>query len=287
MKNKELIISLWLFLSFTIGQLSTADAGMFEDLGAGARPLAMGKSFIAVANDASAVYWNPAGLTQVEKDEITTMYADLYNMGLVSYQSICFAHPGIAGGSMGLGYLRTSTTEKVTFLDFQENTFLLSYAISPIRYFSVGVSLKYFLADFDTKGSGAGIDTGILFNYGNRISVAVMVQNVDQPKIQFQTGGSDCLPSNLKAGLAFMPVQGWVISSDLVNIIDDPQVHLGTEYWITKHFAMRLGGIKQYQNNWTYSGGLGIKYKVMQLDYAYQRHFDLDDTHYFSLGLRF
>ncbi|MDD5492473.1 MAG: conjugal transfer protein TraF [bacterium] len=286
MKKKVLILFV-LILSTINYQLSTAFAGMFEPLGLGARPLAMGKSFTALANDASCIYWNPAGLTQLDKDEIITMYSDLYNMGLISYQGICFAHPGIGGGTIGFGYTRLATSAKVDFLDFQENTFIFSYAMSPLRYTSVGVNLKYYLADFETSGTGAGIDAGILFNYDNIVSIGISAQDINEPKVQFQSGAADKVPMNLKAGLAISPIQDLVLALDMDNVSENSKFHVGAEYWLSRYFAVRAGGINQYQGNWTYSGGIGIAYKAIKLDYAYQRHFDLEDTHFVSLGVTF
>lgn len=289
MKTTKLkLLSLLFFLvSGLLSLVSVLHAGMFEPLGLGARPLAMGRSFVALANDASCMYWNPAGLTQLDKDEIITMYSDLYNMGLISYQGISYAHPGIGGGAIGFGYTRLATSAKVDFLDFQENTFMFSYAMSPLKYTSVGVNLKYYLADFETSGTGAGIDAGVLFNYNNIISVGVTAQDLNGPKVQFQSGSSDKLPMNLKAGLAVAPIQDLVVALDMDNVNEDAKLHVGAEYWLGKYFAVRAGGINQYQGNWTYSGGLGIVYKAIKLDYAYQRHFDLEDTHFVSLGVTF
>ena len=54
----------------------------------GARPLGMGESFVAVADDANAISWNPAGLVQLRQQAINGMYTDLYGIGLVhSYLS--------------------------------------------------------------------------------------------------------------------------------------------------------------------------------------------------------
>ena len=55
----------------------------------GARPLGMGESFVAIADDANAISWNPAGLVQLRQQAINGMYTDLYGIGLVhSYLSI-------------------------------------------------------------------------------------------------------------------------------------------------------------------------------------------------------
>src|SRR5438132_5016171 len=52
--------------------------GEFLSFGAGARSLAMGSAFVGVADDASATYWNPAGLSQITRKEITLMKSPLF-----------------------------------------------------------------------------------------------------------------------------------------------------------------------------------------------------------------
>lgn len=42
----------------------------------GARPLGMGGAFIGLANDVNAVYWNPAGLAQINKYQMTYTYGE-------------------------------------------------------------------------------------------------------------------------------------------------------------------------------------------------------------------
>src|SRR5437867_5242487 len=51
------------------GQRAGISAFQFLKIGAGARGAALGETFIAIANDASAMYWNPAGLTQFEGNQ--------------------------------------------------------------------------------------------------------------------------------------------------------------------------------------------------------------------------
>jgi long-chain fatty acid transport protein len=51
-----------------------AEATFLDGLGAGARPMAMGSAYTAVADDLFAVYYNPAGLTQLDKHEVVAGY---------------------------------------------------------------------------------------------------------------------------------------------------------------------------------------------------------------------
>jgi len=50
----------------------------------GARPAAMGESFVAVADDGNAAYWNPAGLPSLRSHEIQSMVADLFGTGITN-----------------------------------------------------------------------------------------------------------------------------------------------------------------------------------------------------------
>src|SRR5579862_6685071 len=66
------------FLSFPP---SRADALFYRggDLGVGARAMGLSGAFAAVADDASAVYWNPAGLVQLDRPELEGMYGSYFN----------------------------------------------------------------------------------------------------------------------------------------------------------------------------------------------------------------
>ena len=79
-------------------------AGEFLSLGAGARPLGMGGSFVAIADDATATYWNPAGLGGLDRTEITFMHAGIF--GLDSYDFLNCVQPWGRTGTFGLSWVR-------------------------------------------------------------------------------------------------------------------------------------------------------------------------------------
>ena len=56
--------------------------GQNDQLFIGTRPLSMGGAFIAVADDANTITWNPAGLPGLRRTEFTSTYSDLYAMGI-------------------------------------------------------------------------------------------------------------------------------------------------------------------------------------------------------------
>ena len=67
-------------------QEKATNAISFLSLGTGARAIAMGRAFTAIADDATAVYWNPAGLGQLDKLDVlfTQRFNNVFDTNLFS-----------------------------------------------------------------------------------------------------------------------------------------------------------------------------------------------------------
>ncbi len=92
---------------------ATKLAGEFLATGFGAKALGMGGAFVSIADDASAVYWNPAGLYQLDRRQALVMHSQRFG-GLVDYSTFSLAMPlsretgAEAAGAIGLVWLRVS-----------------------------------------------------------------------------------------------------------------------------------------------------------------------------------
>ena len=134
------IIYLCLLATYVIG-LSTgyaadegAHAAEFLSHGVGARALGMGGAFVAIADDATATYWNPAGLTKVKKHSFSAMYSDTFSTGdgswlsrgLVTYNFLNYVYQIEDIGSVGLSWIRLGIDDipRTTFIDVNNNGFL-------------------------------------------------------------------------------------------------------------------------------------------------------------------
>ena len=129
---------LLLVLLVLLVPLVAADEGShaaeFLSHGVGARALGMGSAFVAIADDATATYWNPAGLTQVKKHSFSAMYADTFSSGegswlsrgLVNYNFVNYVYQIEDIGSVGVSWMRLGVDDipRTTFLDTNNNGIL-------------------------------------------------------------------------------------------------------------------------------------------------------------------
>ncbi len=129
--------SVTLTLIFLIGGVSADEgshAAEFLSHGVGARALGMGSAFVAVADDATATYWNPAGLTRVKKHSFSAMYSDTFSTGdgswlsrgLVSYHFANYVYQIEDIGSLGVSWIGLGVDDipRTTFIDTNNNGIL-------------------------------------------------------------------------------------------------------------------------------------------------------------------
>ncbi len=103
---KKIFLAIILVCSlFPFSLIAGRYAGDFMAIGAGVRSISMGGAFAAIADDGSAIYWNPAGISQIRDKEIILMRAFLYN-NIASYDflSLCLPLPNEV--SIGLSWTR-------------------------------------------------------------------------------------------------------------------------------------------------------------------------------------
>ncbi len=138
MKKSVYTITIITLIFFTYYTSQAADEGAhvaeFLSHGVGARALGMGSAFVAIADDATATYWNPAGLAKINKNGFSTMYSDTFRIGegsflsqgLVSYNFVNYIHQIQGIGSLGLSWIRQGIDDipRTTFIDVDNNGML-------------------------------------------------------------------------------------------------------------------------------------------------------------------
>lgn len=285
-------------LSSSVQAAGTSSA-QFLKMGAGARAAAMGDAYTAVANDATAAYWNAAGLSQIKAPEISVMQ----NSGLVetNYQYLGAAMPvGQSAMALSIYRLDYGSIERYTAADARDGSFeagSLAGAFtfsSPINdAFSYGVTMKYLQESIDgDKGTSFAADAGVLYRT-DRFTFGAAVQHVG-PGYSLVEEKFD-LPATVRMGAATRVLnEKMTLSADLSKAVDnDATVHAGAEYQLTPSFNLRGGYSLTPGNNLDVdgltgiTGGIGAAIHNFNVDYAFLPFGDLGATHRISLSFHF
>jgi len=263
--------------------------------GAGARSLAMGGAYVALANEASAPYWNPAGLTQINEHEFLAMYAPFFEK--TSYNFISYVHPLGKMGNLAISdvFLYSEGYEEVdddgnvlgTNQSIFNNAVSISYANIVCRQISLGASLKLIHERvMKYSGNGQGIDLGMLYKPLDGLSIGLAVQNVMEPKVTLRYD-PNVYKMNFKGGLALNAFSNRLILTADVNKLVDEKAYFSAGIEISpwekaasslKRVDLRVG-CNQLQ---TFTCGLGLKIKSLSVDYAFSTH-DMGNLHKFAL----
>lgn len=119
MKKLGLFIILTSVLVFDLKANDTRYAASFLELGVGARALGMGGAAVALSSDATAFYWNPAGLAFLPHFQAASMYASLFN-SLERQNYLSAALPIMGGGAISFGWIRVGVDDIPRYL-YEEN----------------------------------------------------------------------------------------------------------------------------------------------------------------------
>jgi hypothetical protein len=288
-------IIIWLYSYVAI----TLSFAAFQDTGWGTRAGGMGNSFTAIANDASASLWNPAGISQLEMFETTFMYNKLF-MGVedVNLSQMYFA--GVYPSKIGAFGL--TITDFSLFGYYRENMASLSYSCDIGSKFPInmGLNLKYLMHSYIlddrtenmddpvfSKKSAGGFtpDFGFLLKPG-RFSFGISALNILQPDIGLKT--EDKVPMIIKFGTAYR-LGDWKAFENVTPTVDvsyrkptdndaDIKISGGIETWFDYNtWAIRAGG-NDREITFGFSYNKMFNKSGLQLDYAFLFPIQLTDT---------
>lgn len=229
MKKFVVVLSLILTLGLLAQQaFAVSEAALlFLLISPGARSAGMGEAFVGVANDASAVFWNPAGLAYQEGRQITFMHAN-WLPGLTSdifYEFLAYRMSIEGVGTIGFNvvYLdlgeQTRTDEQGNEMEkFSSNEYAISasYGATVTDNLAMGVTLRFIRSNLSKFGAGSEIgsgqasvfafDVGLLYTFpffDQRLTWGMNISNMG-PKIAYiDEAQADPLPTNLKTGFAY------------------------------------------------------------------------------------
>ncbi len=290
---------------------ASAFAGEFLALGAGARAMALGSAFVAIADDPTATYWNPAGLTRLADRQVHLMHAERFS-GLVDHDFAAFARPGRRLHGVGVALLRvgvsdipfTALTDPGRPLSENNRPYIsstetsadyalyLSFAHRLRESISLGTSLKLIyrqIASFSAYGMG--VDVGMNIQLRPGLSLAVSLRDATTTPIVWDTDASDSIQPSVVLGATYRLALaggsatlalGSRTGGDADDIGQGSPLLSGIEY---RYRALALrGGLEEGRQSF----GIGLQpHQRIALDVAYLQHDQLESTYQLSANLSF
>jgi len=273
--------------------------GSFLYRGVGARALGMGGAFTAIANDVTAVYWNPAGIATQDPFQISFMHAMLFLD--TSLDFLVASAPTERYGSFGVGILaltsggfeqRSALNEVIGNFDTRDLAFIVSWSKEVFQDISFGLNYKFVNQKIlSYTGNGHGIDFGVKARLFDRLDGGLVLANILSPKVKLAQE-AETYPLQIRAGLssAFLDKK-LVLSIEMTKISGwgKSQMHFGGEYKVMNQLAIRLG---LNDKNLTFGAGFsfdrpGFSFDRLGIGYSNAATSELGSSHRFSLNYAF
>lgn len=312
---KRTIIALGLALAVAPGAALGAQefekvgtiGGQFLKIGVGARAQAMGGAFVSVADDATAVFWNPAGIARIERSVLNINHlswlADISFTQAAYVFDVGFLPGKVAVNARAL-YMDEMTKRTVfrpegtgESFDAGDLAVGLTYGRSFTDKFSAGISANFVQSTLATyKESAYTFDFGTLYDTGYRsLRIGMSIQNI----------GSDMqyiddtvkMPTVFRVGMSMNLYESeshlFTTAGEFSHPPDNKErASWGAEYGFKEFFFAR-GGYQFRYDLESYSAGLGFKVATgfsseARVDYAYTDMSDIGTgVHRFSVDFRF
>ena len=317
-------ISIMLILFFMLSGLYAVEfekyAGEFLSLGAGSRATGMGSAYVAVANDVTAGYWNPAALVDAKPAEIMFMHSKQF-ISSIQYNFLAASSRMNDGSAIGISFLyltvngiydtRNAYDELTNKIDYSKidkfNTgdyiFLISYAKPYNDKLSYGANVKLISRDYEVESAlGLGFDLGFKYRLRDNLIVGAMLRDVTSSIMTWSTGKKDLITPSIRTGVSYL------LSWDRYNLTFQPALDVnilfeGREYaaqynigpvsfdtfWgmevaYKNTLALRAG----YDDLNRFNTGIGVKIPKIAFDYSFTAgEPDLGDVQRISFHLTF
>lgn len=290
--------------SSAINSKAGTTAYSFLKIDVSARSTAMGGAFVGLSDDESALYFNPAGLIQIDQRSFFTTY----NNYLTDIQSgfLGYVHPYSENTRLGAsvcyfnyGSLTQTDKEGRELGTFGASDFALalSYVRSINSQISFGMTGKFIYEKIESYSSDAlALDLGIIHvSKDTRTRFGLVGQNVGVQLKGFSKSHKDDLPLAVKAGMSHqMRELPLTVAVDAAKPLDnDIFFSLGGELTALKPLYLRIGWSSFGKNFKTdsdkddlagFAGGFGVTWRVYRFDYAYSSYADLGGVHKISIS---
>ena len=276
-------------------------AGEFMNLGAGSRLTGMAGAGVAMINDASASYWNPAGLANAQGLQIQFTHSKQF-ISSIQHDYLAVSHPLKSNSTVGLSLYyftvngikdsRQAYNEADDKVDYSKiKTFntgdyvlYLSYGHKANPNFQYGMNVKFIYRDFNVANAlGLGFDFGMQYRWFSQLRLGLMLKDVTTTMIAWSTNEKEFIPPSLRFGLSYLwnfkPLNlGIQPAVDFQMLFEGrkyaSQFHLGPmsldSFWGIevnyKHLLTLRSGMDDLQR---FNTGIGLSIPKVSFDYSF------------------
>jgi hypothetical protein len=308
-----------LFAAILLGLVVVASAGAAKyagdpfALGVGGRGLAMGGAVIAGPYDATAAYWNPAGLNDLRGHNITAMHAETFG-SLLNHDFLGYARHRsrdaskitswgaylyyLGGGGIKITAVDPGTNRYYVVREESHADILLAGSIAGrlSGKLDFGATAKVIHRDIGTEsGKGLTVDFGLRWRWHPRLHLALMITDATSGFIRYsgktfdQGAHTESIYPTVKPGLLLS--HSWrdftgrmAVSGDVKfeNLDEAAQYHAGS-FSLDSHWGWEIGWREMVFGRFgfdigRFTAGGGINLHNVTVDFAWLHDSELDET---------
>jgi long-subunit fatty acid transport protein len=289
MKNKLytialiIIVTTSLFSQDFVSNVSkrATTAAPFLSIGQGTRAVGMGSAFVAISDDPSSIYWNPAGIAKIQGASFlvdhTNWLADInYNFLALTYNLGDFGTIGASFTTSDYGDMKVTTVDQPEgtgeIFSASDAAFSFAWAIQLTDNFAIGFNPKFIYQSIWKMSSTAiALDMGVQYvtpfdgivlamsisNFGTKMQLqgnSALVLYDPDPNNSGNNGAIPAylqtdtweLPLNFRVGLSYEPIKTDMhkitLAVDALHVSDNYEsVNVGGEYTFNSFFSLRGG----------------------------------------------
>ncbi len=276
-------------------------AGEFLNLGAGSRLTGMAGAGVAMINDASASYWNPAGLADAHGLQIQFTHSKQF-ISSIQHDYLAVSHPLKNNSTLGISlyYFTVNSIKdsrqaynqaddkvdysKIKTFNTGDYVLYLSYGRKANRKLQYGVNAKFIYRDFNIENAlGIGFDFGLQYRWFDRLRLGLMLKDITTTMIAWSTNEKEFIPPSVRFGLSYW----WHLKA--MNLSVQPaadfqllfenrryasQFHLGSvsldSFWGVevnyKNVLTLRSGMDDLQR---FNTGIGVRIPKVSFDYSF------------------
>ncbi len=283
-------------------------------LGVGGRPLGMGGAAIAGPFDATAAYWNPAGMNYLTGRNLSAMHAETFGSllnhdfaGFVSSRrdtsallhSYGFYIYYLGGGGVNITDINAQGRPYVVSQESHGDIMLAGSAGGRYRNVDIGLSARLIYRDIvAAKGYGFSFDAGALYQPFSYARVGLAITDITTGLIHYDNGTNESIYPTVKPGLLI-----WRQFSDFTGRlavsgdIKFEGIRRAAQYWmgnisLDTHYGAEISYREMFFGRAGFdigdlTAGVGMVLNRVQFDFAWMHNDLLDETLRVSAGYRF